>query len=433
VTWHRPRLRDTLLLLAALSLLLGATACGRRARRHAGSSTPAASASPSATATASAPAVPTAPATPIPAEYAALAQVVTQGLDAWQAKLGPASGATGGGTVFGTELLAANANRGPALLMQATLDSVNPMLDRMQQLGIRGVTLNVNFPLLNADYPRSADYLAFYEAVAQRVRAHHMTLSVEQHVVFSGTAFSPVSFDYSKLPFDQFVAQFHTMTQLLIDRLHPDYLTLLSEPDTFAQLTGYASASTPAGAAAWIGRVLDGVQRGTTKIGAGAGSWLPNAATYDEAFARLPLDYIDLHIYPMNATIAGTLQQIAAVSRSTGKPLVIDEVWLQKIGPNDSGGVHSVDAVFLRDNYAFWQPLDTRFLDLVAQYARASGAVYVSPFWSTHFWAYTDYGPATKDLTYAQISQQVNALAYQAVGAGAYTSTGEAYGAIAKR
>lgn len=432
--WTRTR-RPLLVVLTMVAVLVVIASCGRRARERRRGASPTAAASataPAPAAIASAPAAaPTATAPAIPTEYAALARTVTQGLDAWQSTLNAASPSGASATVFGAHLLVANANRGPALLNAASLAAVNPMLDRFQQLGIRGVTVTINFPLLNPDRPDASRYLAYYEAVAQRIRAHGMALSVEQHVEFSGTAFSSVAFDYSTLPFDQFVAQFRAMTQLLIDHLHPDRITLLSEPDTFAQLTGYTSGSTPAGAAAWIARAIAGVDRGSTWLGAGAGSWLRDAPAYDEAFARLPLDYIDLHIYPVNATIAGTLQQIADVARSAGKPLVIDEAWLQKLGPGDSGGVHQADAVFRRDAYSFWQPLDRRFLDLVAAYARASGALYVSPFWSTYFWAYLDYGPDTQDLPYAQITAAVNAKANAAVGSGTFTPTGTAYGAIA--
>jgi hypothetical protein len=119
--------------------------------------------------------------------------------------------------------------------------------------------------------------LSFYKTVADHIRARGMTLSVEQHVAFSGTQFSAVQFDFGKLPFDQFVALDRQMTETIILNIHPDFLTLLSEPDTFVSLTGYKEASTPEGAAAMIGQLLTGLDKGQTRVGAGAGSWLTNA------------------------------------------------------------------------------------------------------------------------------------------------------------
>jgi hypothetical protein len=360
-------------------------------------------------------------------------QFLSQSLDDWQQQMKGLQ-PSGAAPVFGTHLLAANANRGTDLLNPTTLTVVDASLDRLKQLGLQGVTVTISFPLLNADYPRSADYLAFYATVAQHVRARGMTLTVEQHVVFSGTPFSDIKFDYSRLPFDQFVTQFREMTGKILDRVKPDYLTLLSEPDTFGKLTGYREAGTPQGAATMIGRVIQGLDRGKTKLGAGAGSWLTNAPDYDTAFARLALDYIDLHIYPVTGQTADTGRRIAEVAKGAGKPIVLDEAWLYKIGPGEGGGINfdQPTEAFRRDVFSFWAPLDARFLTLVAQFARTSGVVYVAPFWSTFFWGYVDYSPATKDLPYARLSTMANQAVTTALRDGTFTSTGEAYGAIIK-
>jgi hypothetical protein len=261
-----------------------------------------------------------------------------------------------------------------------------------------------------------------------------MTLTIEQHIAFSGTVFSPVQFDYRKLPFDQFVARFHDMSQKILDRLHPDYLTVLSEPDTFAKLTGYREAEGPQGAATWVGRVLQGLVRGKTKIGAGAGSWLSNAVDYDAAFAKLQLDYLDLHIYPLTPATIATAQQVADFAKSVNKPVVLDETWLYKIGANDKAD-NAFDAStesFRRDNFSFWQPFDSRFLGLVAQWAEANEVAYVAPFWSGFFWGYVEYGPTTKDLPYQQLVAAGNQAANESMREGSFTPTGSAYGKAIK-
>jgi hypothetical protein len=212
--------------------------------------------------------------------------------------------------------------------------------------------------------------------------------------------------------------------------VRPDYLTLLSEPDTFGALTGYRDAGTPQGAAAMIAKVITGLNRGTTKLGAGAGSWLANAPEYDTAFAHLGLDYIDLHIYPVTTATVATLGKIVDAARTAGKPVVLDEAWLFKVGPDDKSDIPFAQPTeaFRRDAFSFWSPLDGRFLQLVTQFARANGILYVAPFWSTFFWGAVEYGPATKDLPYARLEQLANQQVVEALRAGTFTATGKAYG-----
>ena len=191
------------------------------------------------------------------------------------------------------------------------------------------------------------------------------------------------------------------MTQLVIDHVHPDYLTLLSEPDTFAGLTGYTQASTPAGAMAMLETVTAGVQRGTTKIGAGSGSWLANSVAYAQTFAASPaLDYVSVHIYPTNDASLDNAQGEVDAARAAGKPVVLDEAWLYKVAPGEPPprDFDAVSQIFLRDNYSFWAPLDERFLALLGEFVRVNRIAYVAPFWTTFFWAYVDYGPATQNL-----------------------------------
>ena len=368
-----------------------------------------------------------------PAEWATTFGSLSRSLDAWEAALPAAR--PGAAPIFGAHVLAANANRGPGLLDPQTMPLVDATLDRLAALGVRGATFSISFPLLDPDQPRAADYLAFYETAARHVRDRGMTLSVEQHVAFSGTPFSSIRFDYATLPFDRFVALDHDMAATIIERVRPDFLTLLSEPDTFVRLTGYRQAAAPAGAAAMIGRVVAGLDRGPTKLGAGTGSWLPDAAAYATAFAHTSVDYVDLHIYPLNAAAIGGAQAVVDAARAAGKPVVLDEAWLYKMGPGETvGGWEQTAEYFRRDAFSFWSPLDARFLDLVARFARANGIGYVAPFWTTYFWGWVDYGPGTKDLSYARVAQLANGAVMVGLREGTFTPTGRAYGqAIAGR
>lgn len=365
-----------------------------------------------------------------PPEYADMYASLSSNLDTWQAAVNALPPPVAGpAPIFSGHVLAANGNRGTALLAPTTMPVVDLTLDRLKELGVGGVTVSVSFPLLNADYPNSASYRAFYETVAQHVRARGLALSVEQHIAFTGTPFSTIDFDFSQLSFAQFQSEFHTMAQLVIDHMHPDYLTLLSEPDTFASLTGYTQAGTPSGAVAMIETVVAGLQRGTTKVGAGSGSWLPNAPAYASAFAYSSMDYLSLHIYPIAPGALSNAQAMVAAARAAGKPVVMDEAWMYKLGAGEPppSDFNETAEVFKRDNYSFWSPLDSRFLGLIQQFARKNSLAWAAPFWTTFFWAYVDYGPATQNLTYQQTTQLVNQAVYQALLNETFTSTADAW------
>ncbi len=63
--------------------------------------------------------------------------------------------------IFSAELLPANANIGEALFRGQTWAAVRLNLDRLQQLGVRGVKVAVKYPVLMPAFPRSAEYLEF--------------------------------------------------------------------------------------------------------------------------------------------------------------------------------------------------------------------------------------------------------------------------------
>ena len=66
---------------------------------------------------------------------------------------------------------------------------VRQQLDGFSQMGVGGVVLAIKFPLVEPDFPRSAEYLQFFKQVANEVRGHRMKLLVESGALFSGTAF----------------------------------------------------------------------------------------------------------------------------------------------------------------------------------------------------------------------------------------------------
>lgn len=367
---------------------------------------------------------------PVPPEY----RLLCSGLHSWLAapfSVRPAAG--GPAPVWGAHLLAADSNRGPVLLEQGTLAGVELMLDRFQELGIQGVSVAIGYPLLTPSFdPQSSRYITFYKAVAAMVRARGMKLSIEQIVLYNKSNFSPWTFDLSGVSMQQMIDDNRQMAQTIIDELHPDYLTVLHEPDTFALLTGKPEFLDANVAVAYVRGVLEGLHRGSTKVGAGGGTW--SGPSFANGMVQTSIDYLDIHVYWVNGSSVQTGKEMVALARAYGKPVVIDEAWLYKsVGEGIEGlpGLAGNEKVYRRDVFSFFEPLDRRFLAAAARFARTAGAVYFAPYWSNYFFAYLNYEPFTQELGYKEL---VTVLAPTAVGqaiiADKFTGTGERYASI---
>ena len=97
---------------------------------------------------------------------------------------------------IGTELLSANGNIGATLLAPNAITGVENELDAFQSLGIKGVTVDVSFPLLLSSTAESSGYLRYYEQVANQVKRRHMVLSVEENPIFAGTPLTSLQISY---------------------------------------------------------------------------------------------------------------------------------------------------------------------------------------------------------------------------------------------
>ncbi len=106
----------------------------------------------------------------VPARYAQLYDGLERLLDAagarWRSSSAPSDGFR---PIYSTDLLAANSNRGRALLQPDTLPTVRLSLDRFKAMGIQNVKFALQYPLLRPDFPRAPEYLALpYQELARR-------------------------------------------------------------------------------------------------------------------------------------------------------------------------------------------------------------------------------------------------------------------------
>lgn len=365
----------------------------------------------------------------MPAKYGSLYDAVGANLNGFTNAIAampqPRRKGPGRSPIAGAELLAANGNRLSALLAPGNMALVDASLDRLHALGVRGVTLGIKVPMLLRSFsPDAQRYADFYATVADHIRARKMTVAVELGSLFCGTALAACANPFAG-SYQAFVGDTAEQARIVIARLHPDFLTLISEPDTEAELTGVGVLDTPAGAARAVGDILARIGRhGRTRIGAGSGTWLPTS--FAQAIAGKPIDYLDTHIYPAGPQEGANAVAIAAIARRAHKPLVADEVWLYKIAEPELGsGVNAAEEDSLQDLFSFWEPLDARFLATTADWARKAGALYVSPFWSWQFFTYLTWTPTLDVTPYPELSALFGAYATQAVDDGATTGLGE--------
>jgi hypothetical protein len=336
---------------------------------------------------------------PVPDEFARLYKTLDAQLGVVERHLAalPAP-ARAADTVFTAELLAANANRGEELLAPRVLQSTFLWIRRLKEMGFGGVWMSLMYPILDPKTPRQPEYVEFYKKVIAAARAQGMAVCLDMGTFFDTPVFSKMRPDYRGMALAAFAAGMHDMAALVLRDLQPDYLGILNEPDTQSRNTGLNL--TPANFEAFAKIVLVGLDRGRTKLGIGAGTWSPPA--YFETIARrIPVDVVDLHIYPIARDfMTGRIDAAVRLAAENGKGLVIGESWLYKAGAGEMGGdIASAAGIFRRDVFDFWTPLDARFIAAVMKLARTRGASYANLFWSRNFFGDLPYGPATRALT----------------------------------
>jgi hypothetical protein len=324
-------------------------------------------------------------------------------------------------TVFGVELLLANSHRGEALLDGSALEASALVLDRLKTLGVRSVSLSLHYPVLTRAHPRTPEYRGFYRSLAAEIRSRGLAIVTKLGSAFREPEFGRVGAGAGDLSRDRFAGGLREMAEAAIADIQPDYLTLLSEPDTQTRNTSLTFS--PAEFAATVKSVARGLMPSGVRIGAGAGTW--TTLEYFKALAELPeLDYLDLHIYPIQHGFAAERAvKAAAVARSAGKAVGIGEAWLYKVWGREFNRLSPVEAVS-RDVFSFWQPLDAHFVELVANLARDIDAEFCSFFWMKYLYGYLDYTADNARLPPVELMKLSDQVAYANLRQGVLSATG---------
>ncbi|MGB5746439.1 MAG: hypothetical protein WBM69_05625 [Desulfobacterales bacterium] len=366
----------------------------------------------------------------IPAEYRALYEELSSKLGQLQERINSVENSQNPGTRFGVELLVANSNRGEILLTERVFKATVLTLDRLQSLGVQCVALSIQVPVLVRSQPRSGEYLSFYRRVVSEIRQHGLAVIIEMGTLFREPEFSKLRVDYSQLTLEKFKLQLREMAQIIVTDLKPDYLTILTEPDTQSQNTGLDFSVS--NFASTIQYVVQGLHPSGVKLGAGAGTWSPMG--YFNALSKIEqLDFIDLHIYPIQRDfVINRVDRIARTAAGHGKEISIGEAWLYKVSQNELGRIKPTKA-FARDVYSFWQPLDSRFIEMLVGLGLRSNAEFCSLFWMKYLYGYIDYNSSTRILAPQQLINRSEAAAGRRILENKLNQTGQLFkGLISK-
>jgi fibronectin type 3 domain-containing protein len=310
------------------------------------------------------------------------------------------------------------------------LTSVQNQLQQLQAMGVQAIEVVVSFPVLYPQfYSKQTDYqqiVSFYAQVAAMVKGMGMKLMVENQCLAAGIAqagWDPAPF-YDSLNWTQYQQARAQMAVTVAQTMQPDYMVVLEEPDTEGFMAGQPNADTVAGSTSMLNQILSSLQQSGVagmKVGAGVGTWQEGGVQgFIKSFTgqgcsakqpciSMPLDFIDMHIYPINNLgppannnfLANALT-IATLAHAVGKPVSLSQAWMWKVR-NSEWGVLTEDPIMARDPFSFWQPLDIYFLQTMVNLANYEQMLYMAPFQSQYFSAYLTYDSGTQNLTPAQI------------------------------
>jgi hypothetical protein len=376
------------------------------------------------------------PASPVPAEYADLYSTLAARLKAADASVTSRWNGQKSDVIFSAELLAANGNIGEPLLRPETWQAILVNLDALQALGVRGVRVATKYPILVTTFPRSGEYLEFYKRLSEELKKRNLKWLAQMTDVFREPEFSTLNIGpyYAGLTLERYKQEKRQMAETIIREIHPDYLTLVNEPATDQHNTGLPM--TVQNFTEVVRYALNGLDRAGVQVGAGTGTWDPLA--YMQSLAQnTAVDYLDMHIYPISRDyLVDRVLSIGDIARRANKKLVIGESWLNKVRDQELRGqaIAAAPAIFGRDVFSFWAPLDTAFVDTIVKLSHYQKIEFTSFFWSRYFFGNLEYSDATRRLPFGELSRMANQAAARnmMMTPPQFTPTGLAYQRLIK-
>jgi hypothetical protein len=330
-------------------------------------------------------------------------------------------------TSYCTNLTLANSNRGYDLIDAATqtalLAAIDRILDANMDLGLKAIDVTIQYPILVNTFNNHDKYLSFYKSVFNKIRNKGFKIIEGVEASFIDTVWSDprlvsdLRAFYSGLNATRYKNEKKQMIQTILTELRPDYLEMESEPGTQSYNLLNLVDFSPASVENYVRFYLDGLDRGSTLLSAGAGNW--DSMEYFARLSAIPgLDGIDLHIYPVNGSLFDDrILKIGDLARSSNKKVMISECTLYKEGDAElgSGGAVAMSStLYARDAFTFWKSEDSLFVSALVKYSNLYESQVTNYFWQHHFFQYVDYSPQLfGSMTGGQIMQYMQQQGYQ--------------------
>jgi chitodextrinase len=342
-------------------------------------------------------------------------------------------------TAFASQLLTANSDLGPTLLNADYFQyNVLPELQELKALGVTVVSVHINFPVLYEPYYGSQQtfqtYVSFYQQVAQQIHSMGMKMAVEATVAAAepGTNGSTFQTYYQGLTWNEYIAGRAQNAVNVAQLIQPDYMSVITEPDSESQNASQPNAGTPSGSLQELQTILAALQAANVTnvpVGAGAGTWIDSFTTYIQNAISTPVSYIDIHMYSVSNSFPENALTAASMAHAAGLPIAMSETWCKKVSAAQLSSLQNalnsptIDAL---DTMSFWEPLDQQYLQSVVSMAQAGQFMFVSPFWTTLYYASMDYGTYGSQSPTAVLEASYSA-AINARSIGAFTTLGTAW------
>jgi hypothetical protein len=308
-------------------------------------------------------------------------------------------------------------------------------LTALRNVGADAAVLEVCYPLLTPAFHDARPYLEHYANLANEVRLRGLKLVV-RHTLLPPTRARPGLQRYwARLSRQRFAAEQLEEARAILYALQPDYLTLQADrraqpagnrlqPQEWARLLRTTGERLRADAGS-----ID------TLLGAGLA---PDAdAAVLEALARTPgLDYLDLQVYPVwwagQDQLERLLQWPARIrAADPARRVLLSETWLRKLGRGEQAKPPPEDQLQAREAFAFWAPLDRRYLTLLGRIARSQAIELVGIARPQPLFAYLDfYDPIVFRLNDRALVELLQRDFATAVRTQPPTPIGHAFGAM---
>ena len=378
----------------------------------------------------------------VPTQYQAMYSTVSTQISAFQAVLNQSWNGVPYPVTWAPHLSAAESDQFTALLGSGYF-SQTVMLEllELQATGASAVTIHISFPILYQPFyaysnnpSQYQQFVSFYQQVATAVHAAGMKLVVEATVAENldgttgGASFAPY---YQTLDWNDYMTGRAQNAVNVAQLIQPDYLSLICEPDTEAGNAYQSTENSPSGALQLLQTELTALQQANVtnvQLGAGAGTWISSFTTYLQNYATTPVNYIDMHVYPVNNNDFMNVLTGASVIQQAGKAIGVSEAWPDKMA-NSELGTLNINTTDSRNVFSFWAPIDTAFLLAMVDCAQYQKFAFFSPSYPAYFAAYLNYNTYSAD-TAAQLLSAGTSAAGTANRAGAFTSTGAAFSAM---